>query len=688
MRREMLRAEGLRPGVECREGGTQFTLFSAEASRVDLCLFDASGGVEEARLALHHTSEDLWSGFVPGAGPGARYGYRVHGPWEPAAGLLFNPHKLLLDPYARSFSQGCTPGPQDVAMAPGTTGAGALRDTRDNAATMPKSVVTAAGATASARHRDGRAGTLVYEMHLRGFSMRMDGIPEAERGRFAGLASAPAIAYLKALGIGSVELLPVQYFADEPALTARGLRNYWGYNSIGFFAPHNRYGSPEEFRVMVARLHDAGIEVLLDVVYNHTAEGESDGPFLCFRGIDNRAYYRLDPADRSRNLNDTGCGNTLNIAHPRVLQLVMDSLRYWRGEMGVDGFRFDLATVLGRDERGFDPRAAFFAALRQDPLLAGARLIAEPWDIGPGGYRLGEFPRGWSEWNDRYRDTVRRFWRGDAGVLPDLARALHGSSEIFESRGRGPRESLNFITSHDGFTLRDLVSYEQRHNEANLEHNRDGHHANFSANHGVEGGTADPAINALRLRQRLNLLATLLLSQGTPMLLAGDEAGNSQQGNNNAYCQDNDTSWIEWPQSGSPDDVFREAVRRLIALRNAEPLLDWPVFIHDRGEESEGPRCLWLDEQASPMPEAAWRDPARRALTMVLVGSSTASPRTRLAVFFNAGKAALEFRLPAGEHDWRLVFDSAAPGDVEGPVLSRGSTRVVREHALVVLRPA
>jgi glycogen operon protein len=687
VRWQLLRGEGLRPGVECREGGTQFTLFSSEATRVELCLFDASGAVEEARLALPHSSADLWSGFVPGVGAGTHYGYRVHGPWEPSAGRFFNPHKLLLDPYARAFNRPCTPGPLDIAYAPGSSVARALPDTRDNAASMPKGIVTAAAGAAPRRLRDRRAGTLIYEMHLRGFTMRMDGIPESDRGRFAGLSHAQAIGWLKALGIGSVELLPVHAFADEPALTARGLRNYWGYNSIGFFAPHARYGSAEEFRVMVDCLHDAGIEVLLDVVYNHTAEGESDGPFLSFRGIDNRAYYRLDPSDPSRYLNDTGCGNTLAVSHPRVLQLVMDSLRYWHVEMGVDGFRFDLATVLGRDAHGFDPHAAFFAVLRQDPQLAGARLIAEPWDIGPGGYRLGEFPTGWSEWNDRYRDTVRRFWRGDAGVLPELARALHGSSEIFESHGRGPRSTLNFVSSHDGFTLRDLVSYEQRHNAANGEHNRDGHHANFSANHGVEGETADAAINALRQRQRLNLLATLLLSQGTPMLLAGDEVGNSQQGNNNAYCQDNPTGWISWPAPGKAEDVFLDAVRRLVALRQQEPLLDWPTFIHDRGEQSEGPRCLWLDERARPMEDAAWRDPARHFLTMLLVGpAANGEPRTRLAVLFNAGKAAIDAQLPDAEGDWQVVFDSAEPATASAAVFLSGATLEVRDHAVVVLR--
>jgi len=549
--------------------GTNFALFSEHAERVELCLYDADGRQQTARLDLPAKTHDVWHGYLPGVQAGTAYGYRVHGPYEPHTGHRFNPHKLLLDPYARAFAGAFVWHPSHFAFDRGEAAQDLEADRADNAGYMPKAVVGIRDAElrTSRGMRTPWHETVIYEAHVRGMTMRHPRVPEALRGSFAGLSQPAVIDYIKSLGVTSVELLPVHAFIDEEFLVQKGLSNYWGYNTLNFFTPHPAYGSGEAFRECVDRFHDAGLEIILDVVYNHTAEGNHLGPTLSFRGIDNRSYYRLLSTDSRLYVNDSGCGNTLDLSHPRVMQLVLDSLRYWVGELGVDGFRFDLATVLGRDEQGYHADAPFFRALAQDPVLAGCKLIAEPWDLGPDGYRLGQFPPGFAEWNDRFRDTVRRFWRGDAGQLPELARRLHGSGDIFEHHNRKPCASINFVTSHDGFTLRDLVSYARRDNHANREDNNDGHRENLSANYGVEGPTDDAEIDTLRWRQQRNFLATLMLAQGVPMLQAGDELGRSQQGNNNAYCQDNPLSWIDWPALDERGEALTEFTRGLLELR-------------------------------------------------------------------------------------------------------------------------
>jgi len=546
----------IRPGTSQTLGanwdgaGVNFALYSESASAVELCLFDGAGETE-GRFFLPACDEGVWHGYLPGCKPGQQYGYRVQGNYDPAAGLRFNSNKLLIDPYAKQLSGQLT---WSKAVFGFDTDDGHKDDqvpsTLDSAAFVPKAVVQGSGEQVPRPAPPiPWQDTIIYEVNVRGYTMLHPAVPAADRGRFRGLSNAHLLDYLKALGITSIELMPVHAFVDEDFLTERGLHNYWGYNSLSFFAPETRYLSGtdiDEFRSMVNAIHDAGLEVILDVVYNHTAEGDRLGPTLSFRGIDNLTYYRT-PADSPGDyVNDTACGNTLNIDHPRVQALVCDSLCYWSRDMGVDGFRFDLCSILGRTTNGFDPQHAFFERIGNEPMLRDVKLIAEPWDLGPGGYQLGNFPSRWSEWNDQYRDAVRRFWRGDDSQTSEFARRLHGSADIFEQRGRSPRASVNYITSHDGLTLLDLVCYEQRHNENNGEDNRDGHHHNFGCNYGVEGVTSDEKINQLRRRQRLNMLASLLLSQGTPMLLGGDEFGNSQHGNNNAYAQDNEIGWIDW----------------------------------------------------------------------------------------------------------------------------------------------
>ena len=545
--------------------GVNFALFSEHAEAVDLCLFDAAGQ-ETARLPLPERTGDIWHGYVPGCKPGQAYGYRVHGPYDPADGMRFNPNKLLLDPYAKRLAGSFQWGAEVLGDEPSDSGNGPAMSTVDSAPFVPKAVVVGEQPQPRRGARIPWSETIVYETNVRGFTMRHPDVPKRDRGRFSGMRHGEVLEYLKALGITTIELMPVQAFLDEAHLHAKGLRNFWGYNTLAFFAPEPRYGSLEDCREMVDAIHDAGFEVILDVVYNHTAEGNHLGPTISFRGIDNAVYYRLMPDDLSQYVNDSGCGNTINIDHPQVRHLVLDSLRYWVTDVGVDGFRFDLAPILGRTAAGYDREHVFFLELEQDPALAGIKLIAEPWDVGPGGYQLGHFPRRWAEWNDRYRDTVRQFWRADQGKLGELAHFILGSAERFELSGRGPWASVSYVASHDGFTVADIVSYEHRHNTANGEDNQDGHAHNFSRNYGVEGPTDDPDVNALRRRQRLNMLATVLFSQGTPMLLAGDELGNSQAGNNNAYAQDNETGWLDWlgPR-------IRSGVPR------AGPRNDWPA---------------------------------------------------------------------------------------------------------------
>ncbi len=650
--------------------GVNFALYSAHAEKVELCLFSEDGRHELRRLVMPEVTDQVWHGYLPGAGPGTVYGYRVYGPYQPHLGHRFNHHKLLLDPYARDLIGEFIWSDLHFAFAVGAQEQDLSFDARDNAIHMPKCVVRDDRLQESPRSLRVPAGnTIIYEAHVKGFTWLHPDVPEAQRGTFRGLSHKKVIDYLEALGITSIELLPVQYFIDEQFLVHKGLKNYWGYNTLMFFAPHRPYvgeGGIGECQEMVKRFHEAGIEVILDVVFNHTAEGDRLGPTLSFRGIDNLSYYRLQAEKPRYYINDTGCGNTLNVMHPQVIKLIMDCLRYWVTVMGVDGFRFDLAAVLGREHNGFDPGSGFFDALHQDPVLAHVKLIAEPWDIGPGGYQLGKFPPGWSEWNDRYRDTVRKFWRGDDGVLPDLARRIHGSSDIFEHSGRRPSASINFVTSHDGFTMNDLVSYRQRHNELNLEDNGDGHRSNYSDNYGIEGPTLIGEIKDLRARQRKNLLATLIVSRGIPMLTAGDEFGRTQQGNNNAYCQDNEMSWLDWSAIDTDGKELLAFTHYLIALKKNNPLLNLDRHIHDKHRPRD-PEILWFSPAGAMMLSDNWAEHTLKTLgCMMTVFHETAGYRERLLTLFNADREAHSFSLPAydGGDVWTLLLDTGMPGGI------------------------
>lgn len=654
--------------------GTNFALFSENAERVELCLFDPGGREQVARIDLPEKTHDVWHGYLPGVGAGTAYGYRVHGPYQVHAGQRFNPHKLLIDPYARELVGEFVWHESHYAYDRAARMQDLSYDQHDNSAYIPKAVVTSGG---RARLELSQAlvpwhETVIYETHVSGFTATHPEVPDSLRGTFAGLAHPAVVDYVKSLGITSVELLPVHAFIDEPFLVDKGLTNYWGYNTLNFFTPHAAYlggANRESFRRFVERYHEAGLEVILDVVYNHTAEGNHLGPNLSFRGIDNASYYHLSPRDQRFYVNDSGCGNTLNVHHPRVLQLVLDSLRYWAGEMGVDGFRFDLATVLGRDERGFNAQAPFFQALAQDPVLAGCKFIAEPWDLGPDGYQLGAFPPAFAEWNDRFRDTVRRFWRGEPGQLPELARRLHGSGDIFEHRGRKPYSSINFVASHDGFTLRDLVSYNQRDNTANLEDNNDGHRENLSYNHGCEGPTDDVEIDSLRWRQQRNFLATLLMAQGVPMLQAGDELGRSQGGNNNAYCQDNPINWIDWNGIGDEARALIDLTRELLTLRRVCPVLHADRFRH-HDDYADDDSIQWFNSDGMRMRDEHWHERDNHALGYLLTENGSGKGKARLLlVLFNAAVQAQCFVLPAYRGSiWQLMIDTNDPEPVATPL--------------------
>jgi glycogen operon protein len=655
----------------CFDGdGVNFALFSAHAEKVDLCLFSPDGRRELCRLPLRDRDGDVWHIHVGGLVPGQLYGYRVHGPHAPEGGHRFNPNKLLIDPYARAWSGRVKWSDALMGYKVGSPRGDLSFDTRDSAFAVPKSVVVAPTYDWQGDRAPDTplADSVIYEAHVKGLTARHPGVDPGARGTFLGLASDAVLDHLLRLGVTAIELLPVQGFIDDRFLVARGLTNYWGYQTIGFFTPEPRYmtqGALWEFQTMVRRFHAAGIEVILDVVYNHTGEGDEWGPTLSFRGIDNRSYYRLVEGGR-HYANDTGTGNTLNLAHPMVLRLVMDSLRYWVETFHVDGFRFDLATVLGREAHGFDPGAGFLDALRQDPVLARVKLIAEPWDIGPGGYQLGNFPHPFTEWNDRFRDGVRRFWRGDPGMTPDLAKRVLGSAERFDHSGRAATASVNFITAHDGFTLEDLVSFTVKRNLANGEDNRDGHSDNHSDNLGVEGPTDDPAIRAARALRKRNLLATLMLSQGVPMLLAGDESGNGQGGNNNAYAQDNPVGWVDW-DGGDPG--LARFVARLTALRRAHPVLRQRRFLHARPRAVDGlPDVIWRRaDGATPVPQD-WHDPSFLCLCVEIRGAAEAEEAAENAVFiaFNAGPAR-PLRLPETAPGWRLILDTTRPDADPGP---------------------
>jgi glycogen operon protein len=678
--------------------GTNFALFSAHAEKVELCLFDESGRRETARVQLPEYTHEIWHGYLPDVRAGQLYGYRVHGPYEPASGHRFNHHKLLIDPYAKALAGSVIWHPSLFGYVVGEDPYRSF-DRRDSARHMPKCRVvdpafTWGGDGAPARPWQ---DSVIYEMHVRGFTMRHPQVAQAARGTFDGLCSAAVTDYLRDLGVTAVELMPVHAFVHDGHLIERGLRNYWGYNSVAFFAPHNEYlrtGDISEFKVFVKIMHDLGIEVILDVVYNHTAEGNHLGPTLSMRGIDNHNYYYLMEGDECHYNDFTGTGNSLELRHPQVVRLVTDSLRYWATEMGVDGFRFDLATTLARVEGSYYENASFLDVLGQDPVLVTRKLIAEPWDAGDGGYRLGRFPPGWAEWNDRYRDTVRRFWRGDEGQLPELASRIAGSSDIYDRRGRAAWSSINFVTCHDGFTLQDLLSYEHKRNEANLEENRDGADDNHSWNCGVEGPSDDPAVLELRRRHKCNLLATLLLSQGVPMLLAGDERCHTQLGNNNAYCQDNELTWMDWSDAGH-DGALVGFVRRLIALRRKHIVFHRHRFF--RGEEIPGTSIrdiVWLRPDGTGMSDGDWTDPVRRSIAFLISGEAgqyhldhrgEGQTDDSFLVILNAGDEAVEYELPPNPllPVRRVVFDTGRSGREEGA--NAGDRYVIGGRSVAVL---
>lgn len=639
--------------------GVNFALFSANAQRVELCIYDTGGKRERDRITLPQCTDQVWHGYVPGLVPGDTYGYRVHGPYEPEQGHRFNANKLLIDPYAKRLTGALKWSDTLFAYRNSSSREDLSFDRRDNARSIPKGVVVDPAYTWGADKRPNihPSDSVIYEAHVKGLTISHPAIDESIRGSYAALGDAAIIGHLKSLGITSVELLPVHHFVDDRFLVDKELSNYWGYSTLNFFAPEQRYfankaGDPVEFKQMVRKLHDAGIEVILDVVYNHTCEGDHRGPSLSFKGIDNASYYRLLPDSPRYYINDTGCGNTLNLNHPRVLQMVLDSLRYWVTEMHVDGFRFDLASTLAREPDGFNSRSAFLVAIGQDPVLNQVKLIAEPWDIGPGGYQLGAFPAGWSEWNDRYRDTVRKFWRGDEGMLSEFASRLLGSSDTFNHNGRGLSASVNFVTTHDGYTLMDTVSYRERHNLANGEDNRDGHDANYSDNYGIEGATDDQGVLQYRDLQRRNMMASLVLSQGVPMILAGDEMGRTQLGNNNAYCQDNEINWLDWSQL-THDAEFFKFVQSVLTLRREEPLLRQRRFIGN----DENITALWCDPSGEPMTDAQWGESFARCVSLLLADSSTNS---ELLIVINASKDSVDMRIPVhtSAPDWQCLLSS------------------------------
>ncbi|MDQ3956757.1 MAG: glycogen debranching protein GlgX [Actinomycetota bacterium] len=686
-------------------GGTNFSLFSENADAVELCLFDDSG--TETRLALREITAHNWHGYVPGVGPGQRYGYRVHGPWKPQDGRRFNPSKLLLDPYALAIDGDVDWGPEVFPYAMGSgPDADLTSDEADDAARMPKSVVVDGSFYwgDDAPLQTPWHETVIYETHVKGFTVTHEGIPDGIRGTYAGLAHPASIEHLQLLGVTAVELLPVHHFIHPRMLVDKGLRNYWGYDSIGYLAPYSGYSSAgargeqvAEFKQMVKSLHEAGIEVILDVVYNHTAEGNHLGPMLSFKGVDNSVYYRLVTDDPRFYFDTTGTGNSLNVRHPEPLKLIMDSLRYWATEMHVDGFRFDLASTLARQFHEVDRLAAFFDIIHQDPVLSQMKLIAEPWDVGEGGYQVGNFPPLWSEWNGKYRDTVRDFWRGEDSRLAEFAFRFTGSSDLYQEDGRHPYASINFVTAHDGFTLNDLVSYNDKHNEANGEDNRDGDDHNRSWNCGEEGETDDPAIRNLRERQRRNFLATLMLSQGVPMLLGGDEMGRTQEGNNNAYCQDNEISWFDWALRDE-NLALLGFTRRLMDFRRRHPIFrrrKWFIGreIHGSGVNDIG----WFSPGGEEMTEEEWGAGFAKAVGVFLNGDEIpgSGPRGEritddsFLLLFNAHSDAIEFTLPenAWGESWTVELDTSEPlGSGPPDVLKAGDRINVIARSLVVLQ--
>ncbi|MBI3201330.1 MAG: glycogen debranching protein GlgX [Myxococcales bacterium] len=677
--------------------GVNFAVFSADAEAVELCLFDERGA--ETRVLLRERQNRIWHAYLPDVRPGQLYGYRVHGAWEPERGLTFNPHKLLVDPYAKAIS-GKLVWHRSIFGYDDALGLGNGSFSReDSAPHVPRSVVLDTAFTWG----DDRAPqtpwsrTVIYECHVKGMTARHPDVPERLRGKYLGLASDPILDHLLELGVTAVELLPVHHRVSERHLCELGLDNYWGYNTLGFFAPDSRFASSDrgaqvaEFKTMVKAFHRVGIEVLLDVVYNHTAEGDARGPTVCFRGVDNRAYYHLSPDDPLRHMDFTGCGNTLRLSHPRVLQLTLDSLRYWVQEMHVDGFRFDLAPVLAREPTEFSSFARFFATVQQDPVLSRVKLVAEPWDVGPGGYRLGAFPPLWAEWNGRYRDVLRRFWRADEGQVPEVAARLSGSSDVFQGSDRGPHASINFVTCHDGFTLADLVAYESKHNQANGEENRDGASENYSKNWGVEGETDSPAILKLRARMLKNFAATLAFSQGVPMISHGDELGRTQLGNNNSYCQDGELSWLSWEMTPEKRELLG-FFRKVFRLRAKNPVFRRRRFFAGDPVTDEGIKDVhWLRPDGSEMTTADWQQTKNRVLGMLIHGQASDEVDERgrpnqgqtLLLLLNASARARQFALPALPEvgRWQEVVNTAQPTHR----VPRGSTLQLPPHSLVLL---
>ena len=684
--------------------GVNFALFSEHAESAELCIFDPTGRHEIQRLLMPECTDQVWHAYLPEARPGLLYAYRVHGPYRPAEGHRFNSHKLVLDPHARHVVGGVRWHDAVYGYTIGAKSEDLSFDMRDSARHMPRcKVIDSAFTWGDDRHPDVPWHDMViYELHVRGFTLQNLQVPPALRGTYAGLACAPVVEYLQRLGVTSVELMPVHAFIDDRRLAQHGLRNYWGYNTIGFFAPEMRYsasGKVAEFKTMVKTLHSAGLEVILDVVYNHTAEGNHLGPTLCFRGIDNASYYRLNPEAPRFCVDYTGTGNTLDMHHPRVLQLIMDSLRYWVTEMHVDGFRFDLAAALARELHDVDRLGAFFDIIRQDPVLNRVKLIAEPWDLGAGGYQVGNFPVGWAEWNDKYRDTMRAYWKGDGGQIGEFAQRLTGSSDLYNRSGRRPYASINHVTAHDGFTLEDLVSYNEKHNEANGEDNRDGHDHNLSYNYGVEGQTDDPSIIALRDHIKRNLLATLMLSQGIPMLLAGDEIGRTQGGNNNAYCQDNRVSWVDWSLDERKAKLL-EFTRLAIALRRAHPVFRRRDFFLGRPIHDGTARDIaWLKPDGTEMSDEEWNQEFARGLAVYLQGEAQFDVDERgrpvrddsFLLLFNAHHEPVSFALPSidGATSWRVVLDTARDdGVVDAANVAAGESYELAGSSMALLTAA
>jgi len=687
--------------------GVNFSLFSENATKVELCLFDRNDDRRETCIPMTEQTHQVWHVYLPEVRAGQFYGYRVHGPYEPQQGHRFNPSKLLLDPYAKAITRTVCWSDALFGYRIGDPEQDLSRDDRDSAPDMPKCVVVDPAFSwgndmppAIPWHQ-----TIIYELHVKGFTMRHPAVPPELRGTYAALTCPEVIDYLKALGITAVELMPVHQFIADKHLEDRGLTNYWGYNSIGFFAPDARYANSgatgeqvAEFKSMVRALHREGIEVILDVVYNHTGEGNHLGPTLCFRGVDNASYYRLVPEDRRYYMDYTGCGNTLDMTHPRVLQLITDSLRYWVREMHVDGFRFDLASTLARELHDVDRLGAFFDIIQQDPVISQVKLIAEPWDLGPGGYQVGNFPALWAEWNAAYRDTVRRFWKGDAGQVGSLGYRLTGSSDLYGHSGRLPYASINFITAHDGFTLHDLVSYNEKHNDANGEDNRDGHNDNLSWNCGAEGETDNPEVLALRERQKRNFLATLFLSQGVPMLLSGDEIGRTQKGNNNAYCQDNEISWVDW-KLDKPRRELLEFTRCVIGLMNEHPVLRRRHFFQGRRiRGSEVKDLAWFRPDGKEMNDEDWNNSETRCFGLRLAGDAIEELDARgnrivddtLLFLLNAYHEAIRFTLPAHRRKvrWEVVMDTndSQFGKTAHRAMRGGDTYDLKARSLALLR--